>query len=522
MDKSLRNTVLRHLSLCVFYFSQSLIKSSTSLFMDGSQEPSNKLKISSLKLPRKHKHDEPDLTGPLRKLQRTAERDKREDVKIQATYSKEGSSLYVHALASSTAALSSADDVAKCKPNSPVVSPKDKEVKISLNTDRQQSVPKASRKLIFETGSESQKPEFVLVRTSSKENIDRTESKKEEDIQSVTDVPSLPHSIDSSPEIEILNSKVSRPSIEVVFVNSHSQNLERSISRCEIHAGTKRLSLNSSEVINIDDNSDRMKGVDAEAECSDKEWFLHFSLSPSQKSMDSVSRPVKCDSSCSASGSVDHRSQSSYKSSNASNASMNSGSVCEEEMSNSTKQNKKLLSGGTSLERHAVYTIPEEEEAEMTSQIQNIGSLTNSECTNGSSNVIQKKTHVPFSLTKKDIVSPEGSPYVTDSFTTFSKVKDVAQFTSVGPSQAVAPVCNVSELRICKRKRGDGKQDSPVISIVGSDSESDSHSTPTEVQKKARTENGDVINEHKDTPSDLSETLSTVLPKVIYQYFISF
>lgn len=512
----------------MFNFSQSLIKSSTTLSMDGSQNPSSKLETSRVKSTKKRKRNESDLSDPLCKLQRIAEEDE-EGVKIgQVSCLKERSSLCVDVLHSSPAASTSTDDVARHKTNLPVVSPtkvtlKEKEVEISPKADRQQqsvpASPKASRKLIFETVVERQNPQSVLVHTSSKENVIKPESKtdkyKEEEIRSVTAALSLPSSVDSSPEIEILNSKTSRKSIEVVFVSSHSHDSAKSSSQRERHAGRKRSSGDALEVVNTEDNADREKGVDTEAECSDEELFLHLSPSPSQKSMDVGSRPDKCGSSRSASVSVDHLSHSSYKSSNAD--SLNSGSVSEREMSNTTKQDKGLISSGSNSERYSIYTIQEEEIEEKPSQIQSSGISTNSEHTNGSCSVTRKKMNMPFSLTKKYIVSPEGSPYITDSFTTFSKVKDVAQITSVGPSQPVTSIGSESELRISKRKRDTGKQDIPIVSILGSDSESDSHSTPSEVQKKARTENGDVVNGHKDTPSILSQKPITHLQKVIYQ-----
>jgi hypothetical protein len=498
------------------------MKSSTTLSVDGSQDTNTKLETSPVKSSRKRKRDELDLSNPLCKLQQIAEEDEEGNKIGQVGCLKEGSLLCFGALPSSSAALTSTDDVAKHKTNLPVVSPtkvtlKEKEVEISPKANRQQqsvlSSPKASRKLIFETEVERQEPQFVLVRTSGKENIIKTESKtdiyKEEKIHSATVAPSVSSSNDSSPEIEILNSKTSRQNIEVVFQSSHLHDSAKNSSQCEIPAGRKRASGDTVEVVNIEDNSGREEDVDTEAECSDAELFLHLSPSPSQKSMDVVSRPDKCSSSHSASVSADHISSSSYKSSSA--YSLDSASVSEQEISNTTKQDKKLL------ERHSIYTI-QEEEPEETSQIQSSGSSTNSEHTNGSCIMSGKKKNMPFSLAKKDIVSPEGSPYVTDSFTTFSKVKDVAQFTSVGQSQSVASVVSESEHRISKRKRDAGRQDIPVVSIVGSDSESDGHSTPSEVQKKARTENVDVINGHKGTPSILSQKPTTVLREVIYQF----
>ncbi|XP_021929935.1 uncharacterized protein LOC110834765 isoform X3 [Zootermopsis nevadensis] len=507
--------------------SQSLIKSSTALSMDQLQDRSSNLETSLVKLTRKRKHDKSDLSDPLNKLQRIAEEDK-EGVHVgQVSYLKEGSSLCVGVLPSSPAASTSTDDVAKHKSTVPVVSPtkvtlKEKEVQISPTANRQHSIvlasPKASRKLIFETEVERQKPEFVLGRTSSKENIIKTESKtdKKEEVHSITAAPSMPSTNDSSPEIEILNSKTSRQSIEVVFVSSHSHDSAKISSHREIHSGRKRSSGDALEVVDIEDDACRGKGVDTEAECSDDELFLHLSPSPSQKSVDLVSRPNKHGSSHSASVSVDHLSYSSYKSSNA--ASLNSGSVSEKEMSNVKKQDKKLVSGGSSSERPSICTIQEaviEEECEKTSHIQSSGSSVYSEHTNGSCSVTRKKIDMPFSFTKNDIVSPEGSPSVTDSFTTFSKVKDVAQILSVVPSQPVASGGSESELRISKRKRNNGKDDIPVVSIVGSDSESDCYSTPSEEQKKARTENGDVMNGLEDTPIILSQEPTTVLQKGI-------
>jgi hypothetical protein len=495
--------------------------------MDGSQDPSSKLETSITKSTRKRKHEESDLSDPVFKLQRIAEEDEGKDISVkQVSCSKDRSSLGVDALSSSPAASPITDDVTKYKTSLPVVSPtkitlKEKEVEISPKINRQQqsplASPKASRKLVFETEIEGHKPQFVLDPSNSDQNAGKvghkTDKYEEEGRQTATDASSVQGGNNSSPEIEILNSKKSRQSIEVVFVSSHSHDSARSNSQHKIHAGSKRISGNV-EVIDIEYNADKKKNVDTEEECSDEELFLHLSPSPSQKSMDLVSKSDKSSSSHSASVSVNHTSYSSYKSSNAD--SLNSGSRSEQEVLNTTKQDKKLSSGSSNSERHSIYTIQEEiEEPEKMSQSHSSGSSTNLEYTNDSGSMTRKKINMPFSLTKKDIVSPESSPCITDSFTTFSRVKDVAQITSVQPSQFVTPVDSESQLRRFKRKRDDGKQDIPLVSIAGSDSESDSHSTPSEVQKKSRTDNGDMTNGHKDILSILPQKPATLLQKVI-------
>jgi hypothetical protein len=171
------------------------------------------------------------------------------------------------------------------------------------------------------------------------------------------------------------------------------------------------------------------------------------------------------------------------------------------------KRGKKLLPGGSNSERYSVYTIQEEdtEEFEMTSQTQSSGNSTNSGSAEGSGDVARKL----------QVASCEGLPHAVDSFTAFSKVKNGAQIVSAEPSQVLAVVDSETQLTESKRKRDTGEQGIPIVSIVGSDSESDGHSTPSEVLKKARTDDGDVENGHKDTASILHQKPSTLLQKVI-------
>jgi hypothetical protein len=187
------------------------------------------------------------------------------------------------------------------------------------------------------------------------------------------------------------------------------------------------------------------------------------------------------------------------------------------------KRGKKLLSGGSNSKGYSVYTIQEEgieEKLEQTSQAQSSGSSTYSGYTNSSCDMARKKINKLHSLTTADVVPHEDSPHIVNSHASFSKVKDGAQIASAGPSQVVALRDSESQLTTSKRKQDNGKQDIPIVSIVGSDSESDGHSTPSEGQKKVRTNNGDVENGHKDTSSSLHQKASTLLQKVITSYLI--
>jgi hypothetical protein len=189
------------------------------------------------------------------------------------------------------------------------------------------------------------------------------------------------------------------------------------------------------------------------------------------------------------------------------------------------KQAKKLLSGGSNSKKYSVCTIQEEdteEELEKATQVQSNGSSTNSGYTDGSCDVARKKINKLHSLTTADAVSREGSPHIVNSCTSFSKVKEGAQVASAEPSQFVGLGGSDSQPTTSKRKRDNGKQDIPIVSIVGSDSDSDGHSTPSEAQKKARTDNVDVEKGHKDMPSILHQKPSTLLQKVITNYLIMY
>ncbi|PNF40572.1 hypothetical protein B7P43_G06756 [Cryptotermes secundus] len=505
--------------------SHSLMQSSTTL----SEDPSSKFETSLTKSERKRKHEESLLIGinRLSKLPRIVEEEgEGKDMNVeQARYSKEGSSLGVHSLPSSPAASASADDSAKHKSNLPLMSPtkvtlKEKEVEISPKANKKErsglTSPKASRRLIFETETERPKPQFVL--SSSRKIIGKVESQthryEEEVRQSVTDALSVQGNNDSSPEIEILNSKKPRQSIEVLFVSSHSHDSTKSTSQHEVHTGRNRASGGTVEVIDVDDNADRKKDIDTEAEGSDGELYLRLSPSPSQKPLDFVCRSDKNSSSHSVSVSGDHTSYSSYKSSNA--ESLSSGSRGEQEVLNTMKHGKKLLSGGSNSKRYSVYTIQEEdteEELEKASQVQSNGSSTNSGYTNGSCDMAKKKLSKLHSLTTAN--SHEVSLHIDDSGTSFGRVKAGAQVALAEPSQFVGLGHSESQLTTSKRKRDHGKEGIPIVSIVGSDSESDGHSTPSEAQKKARTANGDVGNGRTDTPSILHQKPSTLLQKGI-------
>jgi hypothetical protein len=495
--------------------------------MDGSQDPSSKLETSVTMSARKRKHEENNSECQMSKLQRIVEEEDEEDINVEQTrYSKEGYSLGVHALPSSATTSASAYDLPKHKSSIPVMSPtkvtlKEKEVEISPKAKKQEhsilTSPKASRKLIFETEAERQKPQFVLQSNSTKKlgKESETHSQEEDVRQNVTDVLSVQGNNDSSPEIEIVDSKYPRQSIEVLFISSHSHDSLKSTSEHEVRAGGNRASGGTVKVIDVD-IAKRKKDAESETEGSE-ELFLRLSPSPSQKPLDFVCISDKHSSSHSASISADHTSYSSYKSSNAESLS----SRGEQEVLDTAKQGKKLLSGSSNSKRYSVYTIQEEdaEECEMTSQIQSSGSSTNSGFANGSSDVASKlknKLHSPIA----EVVSCEGLPHTVDSCTAFGKVKDGAQIVSAEPSQFLAVRDSESELAVSKRKRDNGKQVIPVISIVGSDSESDSHSTPSELQKRARTDSGDVENGHKDTTSILHQKPSTLLQKVISSYLI--
>jgi hypothetical protein len=496
--------------------------------MDGSQDPSSKLETSVTKSTKKRKHEENNFSLQMSKLQRIVEvKDEEQGINVEQTrHSKKGSSLSVHDLPSSAATSASAYDLAKQKSSVLLMSPtkvtlKEKEVEISPKANKQeQSILtslKASRRLTFETEAEKQKPELVLVQSNSTKSLGKVESdthSHEEDVrQNVTDVPSVQGNIDSSPEIEILDSKKSRQSIEVLFVSSHSHDSLKSTSQREVHAGRNRASGGTVEVIDVDIAS-RKKDADFEKEGSDGELFLRLSPSPSQKPMDFVCRSDKNSSSQSASLSADHTSYSSYKSSNA--ESLSSSSRGEQEVLDTMKQGKKLLSGSSNSKNYSVYTIQEEdtEEFEMSSQIQSSGSSTNSGFANGSCDVARKQKH------KLQVASCEGLPHAVDSCTTFSKVKNEAQIVSAEPGLFLAVVDSETQLTESKRKRDTGKQGIPIVNIVGSDSESDGHSTPSEVLKKARTDSGDVENGHKDTASILHPKPSTLLQKVISSYSV--
>lgn len=508
---------------CVFYFSKQLIQSSTALSVDGSQDSSSTPQTLTESV-RKRKRDESVLSHPLSKLQLIAEDDKREDFNVeQARYSKERSSLVVDALSSSLLHSYSADDVAQYKTILQAVPPtnvtlKEKEVVLGQKANGQrQSVlasPKANRKLIFETETERWKPQFVLSCSSSKGNVEEVEFKrdqyKEEGGQD--DAPSVQHSNDYSPEIEIVNCTKSRQSTEVLYISSQSCDSTKSISQLGTSAGRKRSSGNPVDMTDIGSNAGTKKDADTEAECSDEELFLHLSPSQSQKSVYLTPVSDKNDSIHCTSLNIDLTSPS-YSNSNAD--ALNSKSRHDQEILDTTKQNNKHVLGCFNSERHSAYTIHEEVEegGEKSSQLQTSASPTDTGHTDVSGNVTRQK------LSIKDAVSQEGSHCVTESFTTLSKVKDVP-ITSVEPSQCVVPVDSKMQLRRSKRKRSDGKQDALVVSIARSDSESDGHSTPSEVQKKAKTETADMTTGHEFTPSSLPQEVSAFQQKVISMCFV--
>jgi len=162
-----------------------------------------------------------------------------------------------------------------------------------------------------------------------------------------------------------------------------------------------------------------------------------------------------------------------------------------------TEQNNKHASGCFISEKHSVCTFHEEEIQEgdeKPSQLRSSGSCTDMGSTDLSANVTRQK------LSIKDAVSTGGLHCVTESFTAFSKVKDVFQITAVEPSQCVAQVDSERQLRWSKRKRGDGSQDTPVDSTAISDNESDG-----QVQKKAKMETADMTTKHEFTPSILPQ-----------------
>ncbi|XP_069700537.1 TP53-binding protein 1-like isoform X2 [Periplaneta americana] len=462
----------------------TILKTSTTLSMIESETSSNKTDECT----RKRKYtEEDDSEEKSAKVQRIAE----EKTVV------EGASISDDNIGTSK------DKVAKDKSVVSLVNPtkvdlKEKEVEISPKADRQKlslvSSPAASRKLDFETESnagDKKRTQFVLVPSSSKE-VEMTEEVKtdkdeETNTQKMAETPESQVSADSSPEVEIVETKKSRKSIEVVYasISSHSNS-----SWQPTFSSQKRLPGDLEEIVEVEDKEDEKKDTE---ESSEEELFLHLSPSPSQKSSSDIHRTQKSSGSLSASTSANHTSYSSYKSSNAASYTQS------EQDSDSTKKAREFVVGTSNSKKHSIYTI-HEDEVEKGSQTQNSGSSSSSEHTNG----LVGGDKMEFSLTRKDILSPEDTPAITDSFTTFSKVKDVAQMTAKEEQSQFSVAMDVeSEHRTSKRKRC-AEKDSQVINVLGSDSESDGHSTPGDVQKKARIEAADLANGRKDTSSSLS------------------
>ena len=493
------------------------MQSSTALSMDGTQVPSSTPQTSCTKSARKHKHDELVLSHPPSKLRRFADDDKGEDFNVEwARYSKERSSLGVDILPSSPVHSPSNDDVTSCKTILQTVSPtrvtlKEKEEVFGQKANGQQqsflASPKTNRKLIFETGTERLKTQLVPSSSGSKGNATekvefKTDQYREEGGQD--DVSSLQDSIDYSPEIEIVSCIKSRQSTEVLYVSSHSCDSTKSSSQHGTSTGRRRSSEDTVYVTDTGSNAGTKKdAADTEAESSD-EFFLHLSPSQSQKSVYLTPVYDNNDVFHSTSLKLDPKSHSSYTGSNADV--LISESQSDKETLDAAEQNNKLAPGCFNSEKHSVCTVHVEEIQEgneKPSQLKSSGSCTDTGHTNISGNVTRQK------LSIKDAVSPGGSHCVTESFTAFSKVKDVFQSTAVEPSQCVAQVDSERQLRWSKRKRDDGNQDTQVDSSAISDNESDG-----QVQKKAKMETADITTGHEFTPSNLPQELLAFQQKV--------
>jgi hypothetical protein len=496
------------------------MQSSTALPMDGSQVSSSTPHASCTKSVKKHKHDELELLHPPTKLQRVAEDDKGENFNVEwSRYSEERSSLGVDILPSSPVHSCSNDDAASCKPILQAVSPtrvtvKEKEVVFGQKANGQQesflASPKANRKLIFETRAERLKTQFVPSSSGSKGNAGEVEFKTDQYSEEggKDGASSVQHSNDYSPEIEVVNCIKSRQSTEVLCVSSPSCDSTKSSSQHGTSAGRGKSSEDNVYVTDTVSNAGAKKDTDTEAESSD-ELFLHLSPSQSQKSVYLTPVCDKNDSFHSTSLKLDPKSHSSYTSSNADI--LISESQNDKETLDATEQNNKRSPGCFNSEKHSVYTVHEEEIQEgdgKLSQCKSSGSCTDMGHADISGNVTRQE------LCIKDAVSPEGSHCVSESFTAFNKVKDVFQITGVEPSQCVAHVDSEGQLRWSKRKRNDGSQDTPVVSIANSDNEIDGP-----VQKKVKVETADLTTGCEFTPSSLPQEVLAFQQKVIITCF---
>jgi len=492
------------------------MQSSTALSMDGTQVSSSTPQTSCTKSVRKHKHDELVLSHPPSKLRRFAEDDKGEDFNMEwARYSKERSSLGVDILPSSPVHSGSNDDAESCKTILKAASPtsvtlKEKEIVFGQKANGQQqsflASPKTNRKLIFDTGTERLKTQLVPSSSGSKGNAEKVEFKtdqcREEGGQD--DVSSVQHSNDYSHEIEIVNFIKSRQSTEVMYVSSHSCDSTKSSSQHGASAG-RRSSEGAVYVTDTGSNAAAKKDADTEAENSD-EFILHLSPSQSQKSVYLTPVCDNNDSFHSTSLKLDPKIRSSYTGSNADV--LISESQSDKETLDATEQNNKLAPGCFNSEKHSVCTAQEGDKEP--SQLKSSGSCTDAGHTDISGNVTRQK------LSMKDAVSPEGSHCVPESFTAFSKVKDVFQITEGEPCQCVMQVDSERQLRLSKRKRVDGNQDTPVDSSAISDNESDG-----QVQKKAKVETADMTTGHEFTPSNLPQEVLAFQQKAS-NMFLSF
>jgi len=496
------------------------MQSSTALSMDGAQVSSSTPQTSCIKSVRKHKHDELVLSHPPSKLQRFAD-DKGEDFSVEwARYSKERSSLGVDILPSSPVHSRSNDDVASCKTLLQAVSPtrvtlQEKEVVFGQKANGQQqsflASPKTNRKLIFETGAERLKTQLVPSGSGSKGNVEKDEFKKDQyrEEGGQDDVSSVQHSNDYSPEIEIVSCTKSRQSTEVLYVSSHSCDSAESSSQHGTSAGKRRSSEDTVYVTDTGSNAGAKKDTDTEAESSD-EFFLHLSPSQSQKSV--YLTPV-CNNNDSFHSSSLKLDPTSHSCTSRKADVLISDSQSDKEVPDATEQNNKCAPDFLNSEKHAVCTVHEEEVQEgdeKPSHLKSSGSCTDTGHTDLSGNVTRQK------LSIKDAVSPGGSHCVTESFTAFSKVKDVFQITAVEPSQCVAQVDSERQLRWSKRKTSDGNQDTPVDSSAISDNERDG-----QVQKKAKMETADITTRHEFTPSSLPQEVLAFQQKVS-NMFLSF
>jgi hypothetical protein len=499
------------------------MQSSMALSVDGPKVSSSTPQTSCSKSVREHKHDELVLSHPPSKLLRVAEDNKGEACNVEwARYSKDISPLGVGILPSTPVQSCSNDDVATCKTILQAVSPsgvtlKEEEVVFGQKENGEQksflASPKTNRKLIFETETERLKTQFAPSSSGSKGNAENVEFKtdqyREEGGQD--DASSVQHSNDYSPEIEIVNCMKSRQSIEVLNVSSHSCDSAKSSSQHETSAGKRRSSEDAVYMTDTGSDAVAKKDADTEAESSD-ELFLHLSPSQSQKSVYLTPGCDNNDSFNSTSLKLGPESHSSYTSNNANVLIAESRSDIG--TLDATEQNNKGAAGCLNSEKHSVNAVHKEEiqeRDEKTSQLKNSESFADMGHTEISGNVKRQK------LSIKEAVSPEGSHCVTESITAFGKVKDVFQATAVEPGQCVAQVDSEKQLRWSKRKRSDGNQDTPVVSIAVSDNESDSQE-----KKKAKMETVDMTTRHEFTPSSLPQEVLAFQRKVINMVFFSF